>query len=253
MTYPTRDPRNLLAILAVLAAFLAPQQAQAANGAYGVDAADISDLGSCKIESWLSTATNTDFSAVANPSCVVDIVRPVELSVMTNRFRSGGDWGTSLAPKAKINLIPTGIGKFGVSALGGLAFDAQTGQNTAMFGEIPLTWRFSEVTRINLNAGWLWDRTVDRHYFTYGAGFDWKLSDVFQYTIEVYGQVGQTDVPSVTRPKIQTGLRYRPNDIFSVDVIYGHNISGENADWITLGTTIRFPPPGGAPDSNSHL
>jgi hypothetical protein len=250
MTTLTRNARILLPLLAAL---LAPRHAQAANGAYAVDTADISDLGSCKIESWLSTATNTDFSAVANPSCVVDIVRPVELSVMTNRFRSDGDWGTSVAPKAKINLVPTGIGKFGVAALGGMAFDAQTGQNTAMFGEIPLTWRFSEVTRVNLNAGWLWDRTVDRHYFTYGAGFDWKLTDVFQYTIEVYGQVGQADSPGMTRPKFQTGLRYRPNDIFSVDLIYGHNITGENADWITIGTTYRFPPPGGAPDSSSHL
>ncbi|UZE46853.1 hypothetical protein [Rhodopseudomonas sp. P2A-2r] len=249
----TRSLQTALSMLAIGAAVLAPQYAQAANGAYAVDAADISDLGSCKVESWLSTATNTDFSAVANPSCVVDIVRPVELSVMTNRSRSDGDWGTSVAPKAKINLVPTGIGKFGASALGGVAFDAQTGQNTAMFGEIPVTWRFSEVTRINLNAGWLWDRTVDRHYFTYGAGFDWKLTDVFQYTIEVYGQVGAADIPSVTRPKFQTGLRYRPNDIFSVDVIYGHNITGENADWITVGTTIRFPPPGSTRDSNPHL
>ena len=43
-------------------------EAWAANGAYAVDAADISEVGSCKVESWLSTASNTDFSAVANPS-----------------------------------------------------------------------------------------------------------------------------------------------------------------------------------------
>lgn len=248
-----RSLQTALAMLAVIAQALAPQDAKAANGAYAVDTADISDLGSCKVESWLSTATNTDFSAVANPSCVVNIVRPVELSVMTNRYRSDGDWGTSVAPKAKINLVPTGIGKFGVSALGGVTLDAQTGQNTAMFGEIPVTWRFSEVTRINLNAGWLWDRTIDRHYFTYGAGFDWKLTDVIQYTIEVYGQVGAADIPSVTRPKFQTGLRYRPNDIFSVDVIYGHNITGENANWITVGTTIRFPEPDAKPRTGRHL
>jgi hypothetical protein len=29
---------------------------RAANGAYAVDAADISEVGSCKVESWLSTA-----------------------------------------------------------------------------------------------------------------------------------------------------------------------------------------------------
>jgi hypothetical protein len=219
-------------------------RAHAANGAYSVDAADISDLNSCKIESWISTATNADFSAVANPSCVVNIVRPVELTLQTNYFRSGGAYGTSLSPKAKINLIPTAVGQWGVSAYGGLSFDALSGDNTAVYGVIPATFRLSEITRININAGWLWDRTIDQHYFTYGVGFDWKISDVFQYTIEMYGQLGQSDIPSVTQPKFQTGLRYRPNETFSVDVIYGHNITGENANWITVGTTVRFPPPG---------
>jgi hypothetical protein len=242
-----------LAIATLAALLTGSGAAHAANGAYAVDAADISDLGSCKVESWLATATNSDFSAVANPSCVVDIIRPVELSVLTNRFRSDGDWGTSVAPKAKINLIPTGIGKFGVSALGGVAFDAQTGQTTTVFGEIPATYRLSEVMRINLNAGWLWDRTVDRHYLTYGVGFDWKLTDVFQYTIEMYGQAGASEIRSVVQPKFQTGLRYRPNEIFSIDVIYGHNITGENAEWITVGTTVRFQPGDTKPARSGHL
>jgi hypothetical protein len=246
MNQHARRAQKALALLPVVVMLSTPQRVQAANGAFAVDAADISDLGTCKFESWLSTATNADFSAVANPSCVVNIVRPVELSLLTNRFRSGGDWGTSIAPKAKINLLPTGIGKFGVSAFGGVAFDAATGENTAVFGEIPITYRLSELMRINLNAGWLWDRTVDRHFFTYGAGFDWKLTDVFEYTIEMFGQVGRSEIASVVQPKFQTGLRYRPNEIFSIDVIYGHNITGENADWITIGTTFRFPAPKGA-------
>ena len=46
-----------------------------------------------------------------------------------------------------------------------------------------------------------------------------------------------------------------PNEIFSVDVIYGHNITGENASWITIGTTIRFPPPESRParERTGHL
>ena len=64
-------PVWLTAVAAILCWFAAGQ-ARAANNAYAVDAADISETGSCKIESWLSSATNTDFSAVANPSCVVD-------------------------------------------------------------------------------------------------------------------------------------------------------------------------------------
>ena len=103
--------------------------ARAANGAYAVDAADISEVGSCKIESWLSAATNTDFSAVANPSCVVDPFKPVELSMLTNRARSDGEWSTTFAPKAKMNIVPTGVGKLGFSFYAGGSFDALTGEN----------------------------------------------------------------------------------------------------------------------------
>jgi len=69
---------GITAAIAALVA-LAAQDARAANGAYAVDAADISEVGSCKVESWLSTASNTDVSAVANPSCVIDPFRPIGL------------------------------------------------------------------------------------------------------------------------------------------------------------------------------
>jgi hypothetical protein len=239
----------------VIAALLAASDAGAANGAYAVDAADISEAGSCKVESWISTASNTDFSAVANPSCVVNVFKPVELSVLTNRSRSDGDLSTSIAPKAKTNLVPTGIGKFGVSFYAAGSFDALTGENLTAAAVVPATYRFSETMRVNINGGWLWDRTVDRHYLTYGLGFDWKFTDVLQWTIEAFGQAGVSDTPSVVRPRFQTGIRYRPNEIFSVDVIYGHNITGESANWITLGTTIRFPVQGGKParERTGHL
>src|ERR1043166_6574397 len=116
-----------------------------ANGAYAVDAADISEPGSCKLESWVSSATNTDFSLVANPSCVVDIGRPVEFSVLSNLFRSDGEWNTSFQPKAKTNLVPTGIGKLGVSIEAGGAFDAMTGENLTAFAVVPATYRLSEI------------------------------------------------------------------------------------------------------------
>jgi hypothetical protein len=229
--------------------------ARAANGAYAVDAADISDVGSCKIESWLQAATNTDFSAVANPTCAVNIFRPVELSMQTVRSRSDGDWSNSIAPKAKWNIAPTGIGRLGYSFYAGGSFDALTGENLTAFAVVPATYRLSENMRINVNAGWLWDRTVDRHYLTYGVGFDWKFTEVLQWTIEAFGQAGAADRPSVVRPRFQTGVRYRPNEIFSIDLIYGHNIMGENASWITIGTTVRFPAPAerSARERTGHL
>src|SRR5450631_564511 len=250
-----RAIRIALVAMAAVSPALVAGQARAANGAYAVDAADISDVGSCKVESWLSTATNTDFSAVANPSCAVNIFRPVELSLQTVRSRSDGDWSTTVAPKAKWNFVPTGIGKLGMSFYAGGSFDVLTGENLTAFAVVPLTYRLSEVMRINVNAGWLWDRTVDRHYLTYGVVFDWKFTETLQWTIEAFGQAGASDTPSVVRPRFQTGVRYRPNEIFSMDVIYGHNITGENANWITVGTTIRFPAPEQRParERTGHL
>jgi hypothetical protein len=238
---------GMTAVIAAVVAF-SGRDARAANGAYAVDAADISEVGSCKVESWLSAATNTDFAAVANPSCVVDPFRPIELSMQTIRSRSDGQWSTTLAPKAKTNFIPTGIGRWGLSAYGGGSFDAATGEALSAFAVIPATFRLSETMRVNVNGGWLWDRTVDRHYLTYGIGFDWKFTDTLQWTIEAYGQAGTSEIASVVQPRLQTGVRYRPNEIFSVDVIYGRNITGENANWITIGTTIRFPVPDGRPE-----
>src|SRR5437588_2238391 len=123
---------GLTAAMAVLP-WLSAGEARAANGAYAVDAADISEVGSCKFESWMSMATNTDFSAVANPSCVVDPFKPVELSMLTNHAKSEGEWSTSIQPKAKTNLIPTGIGKLGVSFYAGGSFDVANGQNLTAF------------------------------------------------------------------------------------------------------------------------
>ena len=54
---------------------------------------------------------------VANPSCVIDPFKPVEFSMLSNRARSGSDWGTTIAPKAKMNIVPTGVGKLGFSVL----------------------------------------------------------------------------------------------------------------------------------------
>jgi hypothetical protein len=89
------------AAAAAILVWLPAGEVRAANNAYAVDAADISEAGSCKIESWLSWASNTDFSAVANPSCVVNPLRPVELSMLTSHSRSDGEWGTTIQPKAK--------------------------------------------------------------------------------------------------------------------------------------------------------
>ena len=173
---------------------------------------------------------------------MVDLSRPVELSVQLQRSRADGDWSTSAAPKFKTNIIPSAIGQLGVAVAGGAMFDLVTRENTGFYAYVPATLRLSEVMRINLNAGWLWDRVADRHFFTYGAGFDLRTPDnIWTLTAEVFGQAGVAETGPEIQPRFQVGVRWRPVDRFSMDVILGRNITGENANWITLATSVRFP------------
>jgi hypothetical protein len=107
---------------------------------------------------------------------------------------------------------------------------------------VPATLRLSERMRLNLNAGWMLDRVLDAHFFTYGAGVDWIVHGPWIVTTEVFGQSGRGDFGTIVKPRWQAGLRFRPVDAFSVDVIYGRNITGENANWLTLAATARLSP-----------
>jgi hypothetical protein len=172
----------------------------------------------------------------------VNVFRPVELSTQFSRAGAGEEWTTSATPKIKTNLVPTAIGSWGFAISGTASYDFTGQQNTAVAVTIPATLRISNVLRVNLNAGWLWDRVAEQHYATYGAGIDWRTPDnVWTLTAEVFGQLGaRQDAIGMTEPRFQVGLRWRPIDEFNVDLIYGRNIYGENANWITLATVFRF-------------
>ena len=241
-----------LMVAAATACAQAGSQAHAAGAAFAVDTAEISDVGNCKVEAWTSWANNgkgsagapgsADGLATVNPACVIETFSPTEISAQVVRSRGDDEWATSLTPKAKARLIPTAIGSFGFAAAVGASYDPKAHETTTVFAYIPATLRLSENVRINLNGGWQLDRTTDRHFATYGVGLDWRVTDTVILTAETFGQAGTAETASETRPRYQAGVRYRPVDQFNVDVIYGRNINGENADWLTVSTTIRFPP-----------
>lgn len=219
-------------------------QARASGAAYQVDTAEVSEVGSCKVESWISSASNHDVIASVSPACVVSMFRPVEVSAQFTRSRADGEWGTGVSPKVKTNIVPTAIGSWGFAISATASYDLITKENTALAVTVPATLRVSNVMRFNLNVGWQLDRTTDRNYLTYGAGFDWRTPDnVWTLTGEVFGQAGPAlDQPGLIEPRLQLGLRYRPVDQFNIDLIYGRNLAGERANWITLATVIRFKP-----------
>ena len=228
---------------------LAPASALAAGGAFVVDDVVVDKPGACKVESWASAATNHDFNAVTSPACVVKLGIPVELGGQLQRSRDDGVWGTSGTLKAKTNLIPVENHPFGLAISGGASWDLLTGASTGGFINVPVTLQVNDKFRVNVNGGWLYDNVAKISYATWGAGFEWSFADKWTLIGEVFGETGALpavesgDPPppnSIREPRTQIGLRFTPQDNLDIDVIWGHNIAGENAQWLTLGVNLHF-------------
>jgi hypothetical protein len=237
---------RLAAVAAAVGAAASPgmDEAHAAGAAYQVDTAEISEPGNCKVETWASFARNGDRFAAASPACSVPFTRPLELSAQFNASKSEGEWDAAVTPKIKMNILESAILKPGIAVSGTFTYDFVTREVSTVNFTVPVTLRLSNVVRININGGWMLDRTVERQYMTYGIGVDWRTPDnVWTLTAEVFGQLGNLpdDVNrTVGQPRWQVGLRWRPIDEYNVDLIYGRNIAGENSNWITLATVVRF-------------
>lgn len=249
----TRTIKRRLAAAAFFAAglTLALGHALAAGGAFAVDDSEIGKPGECKVESWVSLASNRDFSAATSPACAVKLGIPFEIGAQLQRSRSDSEWGTSGGLKGKINLIPAEGRAFGVGLSGGTSWNLINGASTGGFINVPVTFALREDFKININGGWMYDATTKIGYVTWGAGFEWAFTKALPLTLigEVYGQSGRL-VPaeedaappnnSVREPRTQLGLRYTPKENIDLDVIWGRNITGENANWVTLGVNLRF-------------
>jgi hypothetical protein len=228
---------RFIALAAAFAALVLAPHAHAASGAFVVDDVDVGKVGSCKVESWTSFASNRDFIAVTSPACVVDLGRPVEINPQFQRFNAGNVWGTNATLRAKTNLIPVEPNKIGLGLIGGVTFDVLTGDTIAVFGIVPVTIQVTEQLRVNLNGGFAWDPTAGQNFAVLGAGFDWNFVKPLTLIGEVFALAG----PGQRNPRFQLGLRYTPVDYLDFDLIYGRNIVGENANWITLGFNVRSP------------
>jgi hypothetical protein len=228
-----RRRRRLVFPLAIVCGLIAlTGRAEAAGGAFVVDDSEVGKPGECKVESWTSFASNHDFIGVVSPACVLQIFRPVELGAQFQRARSDGVWDTGLTLKGKTSFIPVEGHPFGLGLSGGVTFDLINGGTSAAFFSVPVTFQLAEPLRLNLNIGGLWDLANDRSFVTWGAGFEYSLKKPFTLIGEVFGQGSQNT-------GAQIGIRYTPVEKIDFDLIYGRNLTGEHANWITLGFNLR--------------
>jgi hypothetical protein len=216
--------------------------AEAAGGAYVVDDAQITPLNTCQVESWAAVARNKDLVFASAPACTVDIVVPVELKAELQRIRVNGFWASTINLQAKTNILPVEVGKIGLAVSGSATFEPAANQVVATFLNVPLTYAATDQLRFNVNVGWLYSPTTTRSWATWGAGFEWEFVRRMTLLVEAFGQVGPSlpELPALTDPRMQAGLRLTPVDSVDIDVIYGRNVTGVRTHWITVGLTARF-------------
>jgi len=211
---------------------LASTGAHAAGGPYAVDDVAIGMPGECQVESWVSFARNRDFIGTTQPACVLKFgSTPVEITTALAGVRGDDVWAAVTGLQAKVILIPVEPRNIGMALSVGMLVDATHGERLT-YVNLPVTIKLHDNFRVNVNGGALWAEDV---HFTWGAGFEWEFRQRWTLLAEVFGQSGHA-----SDARIQGGLRYTPVKSIDVDVIYGHNIAGENAHWITAGLTARF-------------
>lgn len=239
LPYSPGTTRGIVALWATAAFLLlaAALPAHASGGPFAVEDVEVDEPGACKVESWASFASNRDFNGVVAPACVVNLGRPVELAAAFSRSRSGGEWGSSFGFKGKTNLIPVAPGRFGLGLVAGGSVNLTSREFDNVFVTIPLTFQATEQLKFNLNGGWQWDPTTGRHAATWGLGAVLNLAKPVNLIGEVFGVAGQGENRD---PRAQVGLRFTPQEHYDIDLVYGRNITGENAHWITVGLNVRF-------------
>jgi hypothetical protein len=227
------------AALVVLLAAVPQAFAARLGGSYNVDDAEIGKVGSCEFETWGSFAANRDHIAVVSPACVVNLGGPIELGANLVDQRSNGDRDSFVALTAKAVPIPIQSG-FGLAVEGAIVYDPRDRTGSGAIVNIPVTFELTDQFRFNVNFGAQFNSGDPRGLFTTGGvGFSWNFVPQFpQWSVlaEVYGLIG----PGQAGPRYQSGIRYSPTNDIDWDVIYGRNLTGESANWITVALTVRI-------------
>jgi hypothetical protein len=229
-----------LALALFLILLLPVPQALAARvgGAYYVDDAEIGKAGSCEIESWSSFAANGDRIAVFSPACVFNLGPPVELGTNLLNLRSEGEGDSIATLTAKTVPIPIGPTGFGLAISGAVVYDPLERTGSGLIVNVPVTFDFSKQLRVNLNFGAQYYFNGDPHglFATAGAGVSWNFVPQWSVISEVFALMG----PGQSNPRFQSGLRYSPTKDIDCDLIYGRNLTGEGANWVTVALTLRI-------------
>jgi hypothetical protein len=131
----------------------------------------------------------------------------------------------------------------GIGLSGEADWNLLSGASTGGNINVPVTFDLGHGLHLNVNGGWLYDAPTKTNYATWGTRVVFTVTPEVALIGEVFGQAGpRGDSVSITEPRFQTGIRVTPISNLDVSLIYGRNLNGENANWLTLGVNIGFDP-----------
>ncbi len=226
--------KNLILIGALALAHLAlPVAAHASGGPYAVDDSGIATPGRAKLESWVSFGDNGDFVSVISPGVTFAALPRVEFELTFERNRQNRDWSTTLAPAMKIALFDPDRHGAGVALSIGSGHAGVLRRADTLYAVVPVTVPVAERFNIHLNGG------VERDRDAGETGMVWGLAG--QYAFDRLELIAEMFGGESGRPGFQAGIRpFLSGGDVALELVYGNNLDGERAHWLTIGLSLEF-------------
>lgn len=227
--------KKYLFVLSALAVSLSAMPASLANGGpYAVDDAGIATPGKFKLESWSSFANNGDRVWLASPGFTLEALPFVEFELTVESRRTDGEWATTFAPAAKIALRDIDEHGYGLALSVGSGHAGVIRNADTLYAVVPLSVPVNERLNLHFNAGVERDLTEKETVGVWGMAAQVMAHDRLELIGEVFG--AEND-----RPGWQAGIRpFLFDGNVALDIVYGRNLDGERADWLTVGLAFEF-------------
>lgn len=223
--------RALIRGASLLLAMLAAGPAFASGGEHVIDDAAVETPGTCHLESWITLSGGGGLVNSA-PACTRKAWSNLELGGFVTHSWSDEtrDTAIGLSPKLVLRPEDSGIG-VGVAASVGYGIDRSRFETASVI--VPVTIPAGEKLRFNLNAGWQWTRTGNRHDLFGGAQAEIALRNNLNLMLETFtrdsGHAGG-----------QAGLRWTvAGGAVDLDLIGGRYVDGATRNAASFGVTIR--------------
>ncbi|MCX8049671.1 MAG: hypothetical protein N3A55_08440 [Methylohalobius sp.] len=196
------------------------------------DDAGVVEAKACQVETWWQRQRKRE-EFWFQPAC--NFTGNLELSLgEVLVWESGQDHSLLVQAKSLFKALADdgwGIGW----AAGGLV--ALNGKGADFYAYVPVSLALAQDRLlVHVNVGWQHPQLIDRHQFTWGAGWDAAVTEHAHLVAEVFGQ-------DLDPPGYQAGVYvWVIADRLHLNATYGGWISGSHKPWVAIGVSWFSPP-----------